>query len=157
MPSLQQVGSCSHPGRLIPVLAALHCCSFQRYDLSSLRTGIMAGSPCPVAVMRKVQRGRQAPLLGMASTYINIALGIPGWHGSPAFTPVTACLLVWATQQPRAVVALCGRRVCNEPVTPSAVLGSCRQPALAGAQGRCARLPQCRDAHEGRDHLLRYD
>jgi fatty-acyl-CoA synthase len=29
--------------------------SFRRFDLSSLRTGIMAGSPCPVAVMRKVQ------------------------------------------------------------------------------------------------------
>lgn len=43
-------------------------CSFRSYDLSSLRTGIMAGSPCPVAVMRKVQTGRQAPLLGTAST-----------------------------------------------------------------------------------------
>jgi fatty-acyl-CoA synthase len=28
--------------------------SFNRYDLSSLRTGIMAGSPCPVEVMRQV-------------------------------------------------------------------------------------------------------
>jgi fatty-acyl-CoA synthase len=28
---------------------------FARYDLSSLRTGIMAGSPCPVEVMKKVQ------------------------------------------------------------------------------------------------------
>jgi len=28
--------------------------SFSRYDLSSLRTGIMAGSPCPVPVMEKV-------------------------------------------------------------------------------------------------------
>jgi fatty-acyl-CoA synthase len=28
---------------------------FARYDLTSLRTGIMAGSPCPVEVMRKVQ------------------------------------------------------------------------------------------------------
>ncbi len=27
---------------------------FQRFDLTSLRTGIMAGSPCPVEVMRKV-------------------------------------------------------------------------------------------------------
>jgi fatty-acyl-CoA synthase len=27
---------------------------FERYDLSSLRTGIMAGSPCPIEVMRKV-------------------------------------------------------------------------------------------------------
>jgi fatty-acyl-CoA synthase len=28
---------------------------FDRYDLSSLRTGIMAGSPCPVEVMKKVE------------------------------------------------------------------------------------------------------
>ena len=26
---------------------------FDRYDLSSLRTGIMAGSPCPVEVMKR--------------------------------------------------------------------------------------------------------
>src|SRR5215218_8420239 len=29
---------------------------FDAYDLSSLRTGIMAGSPCPVEVMKRVQR-----------------------------------------------------------------------------------------------------
>ncbi len=29
--------------------------TFGEYDLSSLRTGIMAGSPCPVEVMKKVQ------------------------------------------------------------------------------------------------------
>ena len=28
---------------------------FDRYDLSTLRTGIMAGAPCPIEVMRKVQ------------------------------------------------------------------------------------------------------
>ncbi len=28
---------------------------FERYDLGSLRTGLMAGSPCPVEVMRQVQ------------------------------------------------------------------------------------------------------
>ena len=27
---------------------------FARFDLSSLRTGIMAGSPCPVEVMKQV-------------------------------------------------------------------------------------------------------
>ncbi len=27
---------------------------FTRFDFSSLRTGFMAGSPCPVAVMRQV-------------------------------------------------------------------------------------------------------
>lgn len=29
--------------------------AFERYDLSSLRTGVMAGSPCPVEVMKAVQ------------------------------------------------------------------------------------------------------
>ena len=35
-------------------IAALGHPEFARFDLSSLRTGIMAGSPCPMAVMREV-------------------------------------------------------------------------------------------------------
>ena len=35
-------------------IAELDHPDFDRYDLSSLRTGIMAGAPCPVEVMRKV-------------------------------------------------------------------------------------------------------
>jgi fatty-acyl-CoA synthase len=35
-------------------IAALQHPEFDRFDLSSLRTGIMAGSPCPMAVMREV-------------------------------------------------------------------------------------------------------
>ncbi len=35
-------------------IAVLEHRSFERYDLSSLRTGIMAGAPCPVPVMEKV-------------------------------------------------------------------------------------------------------
>jgi fatty-acyl-CoA synthase len=35
-------------------IAELETAEFARYDLSSLRTGIMAGSPCPVAVMKRV-------------------------------------------------------------------------------------------------------
>ena len=35
-------------------IAVLEHRSFSRYDMSSLRTGIMAGSPCPVPVMEKV-------------------------------------------------------------------------------------------------------
>jgi fatty-acyl-CoA synthase len=34
---------------------------FGTYDLSSLRTGIMAGSPCPVEVMKRVQREMHMP------------------------------------------------------------------------------------------------
>lgn len=36
-------------------IAELDLPDFAQYDLSSLRTGIMAGSPCPIEVMKKVQ------------------------------------------------------------------------------------------------------
>jgi fatty-acyl-CoA synthase len=35
-------------------IAVLNHPDFARYDLSSLRTGIMAGSPCPIEIMRQV-------------------------------------------------------------------------------------------------------
>jgi fatty-acyl-CoA synthase len=35
-------------------IAELEHPNFRRYDLASLRTGIMAGSPCPIEVMRRV-------------------------------------------------------------------------------------------------------
>jgi fatty-acyl-CoA synthase len=35
-------------------IAELECPEFDSFDLSSLRTGIMAGSPCPVEVMKQV-------------------------------------------------------------------------------------------------------
>ena len=35
-------------------IAELEHPRFREFDLSSLRTGIMAGSPCPIAVMRRV-------------------------------------------------------------------------------------------------------
>ena len=35
-------------------IAELNLPDFATYDLSSLRTGIMAGSPCPVEVMKRV-------------------------------------------------------------------------------------------------------
>ena len=35
-------------------IAELECPDFESYDLTSLRTGIMAGSPCPVEVMTQV-------------------------------------------------------------------------------------------------------
>ncbi|MGQ0647231.1 MAG: AMP-binding protein [Gemmatimonadaceae bacterium] len=37
-------------------IAELALPDFSRFDLSTLRTGIMAGSPCPVEVMKRVQR-----------------------------------------------------------------------------------------------------
>lgn len=37
-------------------IAQLNHPNFEKYDCSSLRTGVMAGSPCPVEVMKQVQR-----------------------------------------------------------------------------------------------------
>jgi fatty-acyl-CoA synthase len=42
-------------------IAELTLESFKSYDLSSLRTGIMAGSPCPVEVMKRVQSEMHMP------------------------------------------------------------------------------------------------
>ncbi len=50
-------------------IAELEHPDFDRFDLSSLRAGIMAGAPCPVEVMRRVQ-GR------MGMTDVTIAYGM---------------------------------------------------------------------------------
>jgi fatty-acyl-CoA synthase len=42
-------------------IAELEHPDFGRYDYSSLRTGIMAGSPCPIEVMKKVQKEMHMP------------------------------------------------------------------------------------------------
>ena len=42
-------------------IAELSLPNFKEYDLSSLRTGIMAGSPCPVEVMKRVQSEMHMP------------------------------------------------------------------------------------------------
>jgi fatty-acyl-CoA synthase len=53
-------------------IAQLNHPEFARYDLSSLRTGIMAGSPCPVEVMKEVKArmhmGDVAIAYGMTET-----------------------------------------------------------------------------------------
>jgi fatty-acyl-CoA synthase len=47
-------------------IAELEHPEFERFDLSSLRTGIMAGSPCPVEVMRKVTERMHMAEVGIA-------------------------------------------------------------------------------------------
>jgi fatty-acyl-CoA synthase len=53
-------------------IAELEHARFAEFDLSSLRTGIMAGSPCPIAVMRRVVAEMHMPELticyGMTET-----------------------------------------------------------------------------------------
>ena len=50
-------------------IAELDHPDFARYDLSTLRTGIMAGAPCPIEVMKRVQRD-------MHMTEVTIAYGM---------------------------------------------------------------------------------
>ncbi len=47
-------------------IAELEHPDFQKYDYSSLRTGIMAGSPCPVEVMKKVNKLMHIPEMTIA-------------------------------------------------------------------------------------------
>jgi fatty-acyl-CoA synthase len=58
-------------------LSELECRDFDRYDLSSLRTGVMAGAPCPAPVMRRV-------MTDMHLTEMTIAYGLT--EASPAIT-----------------------------------------------------------------------
>ena len=53
--AIQAEGATALYGVPTMFIAELGHPDFARYDLSSLRTGIMAGSPCPVEVMKKVQ------------------------------------------------------------------------------------------------------
>ena len=46
-------------------IAELGVDDFDSYDLTSLRTGIMAGSPCPVEVMKRVQRDMHMTEVGI--------------------------------------------------------------------------------------------
>jgi fatty-acyl-CoA synthase len=47
-------------------IAELEHPDFEKYDYSSLRTGIMAGSPCPVEVMKKVNKLMHIPEMTIA-------------------------------------------------------------------------------------------
>ncbi len=47
-------------------IAELDHPEFWRFDFSSLRTGLMAGSPCPVEVMRRVIKRMHMPEVGIA-------------------------------------------------------------------------------------------
>ena len=62
-------------------IAELEHPDFERYDLSSLRTGIMAGAPCPVEVMKRV-------ISDMSMTEVTIAYGMT--ETSPVSTQTTA-------------------------------------------------------------------
>jgi fatty-acyl-CoA synthase len=61
MHTIQQERCTSLYGVPTMFIAELDHPEFGSFDFSSLRTGIMAGSPCPVEVMRKVQKDMHMP------------------------------------------------------------------------------------------------
>jgi fatty-acyl-CoA synthase len=61
METVQQERCTSLYGVPTMFIAELEHQRFKEFDFSSLRTGIMAGSPCPVEVMKKVQTAMHIP------------------------------------------------------------------------------------------------
>ena len=47
-------------------IAELECPDFAKYDLTSLRTGVMAGALCPEALMRRVMTDMHMPEITIA-------------------------------------------------------------------------------------------
>src|SRR5690348_15387927 len=47
-------------------IAELEHAEFSRFDLTSLRTGVMAGAPCPIEVMRRVANQMHCPEMTIA-------------------------------------------------------------------------------------------
>jgi len=66
MQTVQQERCTSLYGVPTMFIAELEHPRFQEFDFSSLRTGIMAGSPCPVEVMKKVQTVMHIPEMTIA-------------------------------------------------------------------------------------------
>ena len=65
-------------------IAELRHPEFSRYDLTSLRTGVMAGAPCPIEIMRQVTTDMHCPEVTIAYGLTETApvLTMPGIHDS---------------------------------------------------------------------------
>ena len=66
MQTVQQEGCTALYGVPTMFIAELEHPRFSEFDFSSLRTGIMAGSPCPVEIMKKVQTVMHIPEMTIA-------------------------------------------------------------------------------------------
>ncbi len=103
-------------------IAELEHPDFATYDLSSLRTGIMAGAPCPVEVMKKVNT-----LMHMQEVEICLRhdRGQPGQHADPR-----RCAVRQARQHGRAGASACrdqDRRPGQRPDRPGRHTGRALQ------------------------------
>jgi fatty-acyl-CoA synthase len=99
---------------------------FKEFDLSSLRTGIMAGSPCPIEVMKRVQSE-------MNMGEVTIA------YGMTETSPVS-CQSSTDTPLDKRVstVGRCSRTWRSRSSTPTAA-GSCRWASAASSAPRAIR------------------
>jgi fatty-acyl-CoA synthase len=78
---------------------------FDSYDLSSLRTGIMAGAPCPVEVMRKVEERMTMP---------EILIAYGQTEASPATTMTATVGRVLPHQELKIVDPATGKTVSHD-------------------------------------------
>jgi fatty-acyl-CoA synthase len=75
---------------------------FADFDLSTLRTGIMAGSPCPIEVMKRVQSemnmGEVTIAYGMTETSPSAARAAPTRRWTSACRPSARCSRTWRSR-----------------------------------------------------------
>jgi fatty-acyl-CoA synthase len=107
-------------------IAQLEHPRFGEFDLSSLRTGLMAGSPCPVEVMKRVQRD-------MGIEQISIAFGMT------ETSPVTTLVRIDESLEQRcATVGQAMPHTEIKIVDPaSGRLAPCGEPGEFQARGYC--------------------
>ena len=109
---------CSSPNSTIP--------NFANFDLSSLRTGIMAGSPCPIEVMKRVNEQ-------MNMRDITIAYGM---------TETSPVSFQSATDDPlERRVATVGRHSSRMSRSRSSISKAASFPAASGASSAPAATP----------------
>ena len=92
-------------------IAELEHPEFEQFDLSSLRAGIMAGSPCPVEVMRRVvdrMHMREVTIAyGMTETSPSASRARPTILSSGALRPSAASCRTWSPRSSIPTAAQC--------------------------------------------------
>jgi fatty-acyl-CoA synthase len=103
-------------------IAELGCPEFSRFDFSSLRTGVMAGAPCPIEVMKRVVKEMHCPAMTIA-------------YGQTESSPVITMSGVDDSLEHR--VSTVGR-AC--PATEVKIVSGTGEPVPVGEQGElCTR------------------
>jgi Acyl-CoA synthetases (AMP-forming)/AMP-acid ligases II len=84
-------------------IAELHELEKSKFDLSSLRTGVMAGAPCPIEIMKRVVAEMHCP---------ELVVGYGQTESSPIITNVSRVMTTSKCAAPP-LAALCPRPKCE--------------------------------------------